>query len=77
MNSPYELIMRIQQKMKDPKFAAQFNALAQKLANIPGLQQEVMRIVQIQDSKKRQRAINKLPPQVKSTVEEMMRLVSK
>ena len=77
MSSPYELIMRIQQKMQDPKFAAQFNALAQKLSNIPGLQQEVMRIAQIQDSKKRQKAIDKLPPQVKTTVEEMMRLVGK
>lgn len=49
----YELIMRIQQKIQeDPNFAAKFNELGQKLNSIPGLEQEVMRIVQISDEKK-------------------------
>lgn len=76
MNGPYELIMRIQQRMQDPKFAARFNALIQNLNSIPGLQQEVMRIAKIDDPKKRQKAIDKFPPKVKSTVEEMIKLLN-
>lgn len=76
MNGPYELIMRIQQRMQDPKFAARFNALIQNLNSVPGLQQEVIRIAKIEDASKRQRAIDKLPPQVKSTVEEMIKLLN-
>lgn len=72
----YELIMRIQQKMQDPVFAAKFNQLVKKLNSIPGLQQEVMRIVKIEDTKKRQKAMDKLPSGVKSSVEEMMKLLS-
>jgi hypothetical protein len=72
----YELIMRIQQKMQDPVFAAKFNQLVKKLNSIPGLQQEVMRIVKIEDPKKRQKAMEKLPSGVKNSVEEMMKLLS-
>ncbi|NLK94407.1 MAG: hypothetical protein GX275_04335 [Clostridiales bacterium] len=73
----YELIMRIQQRMNsDPNFANKFNSLIQNLNSIPGLQQEVMRIARIEDPKKRQKAIDKLPSRVKSTVEEMMKLVN-
>lgn len=54
----YELIMRIQQKIQeDPNFAAKFNELGQKLNSIPGLEQEVMRIVQISDEKKRKKLL--------------------
>lgn len=76
MNGGYDLIMRIQQRMQDPKFAARFNSLIQDLNSIPGLQQEVMRIARIDDPKKRQKAIEKLPSKVKYTVEEMMRLLN-
>ena len=74
MNGSYELIMKIQQRMQDPAFAARFNSLVQELNSIPGLQQEVMRIAKIEDSKKRQKAIDKLPSKVKYTVQDMMTL---
>lgn len=77
MNGGYELVMRIQQKMQDPAFASRFNKLIQELNSIPGLQQEVMRIAKIEDSKKRQKAIDKLPTKVKRTVEEMISLIQK
>ena len=76
MANPYELIAKIQQRMQDPVFAAQFNSLIQKLNSIPGLQQEVMRIAKIDNPSQRQKAINRLPPKVKSTVEEMIRLLN-
>jgi hypothetical protein len=72
----YELIMKIQQKMQDPVFAAKFNKLVKDLNSIPGLQQEVMRIVKIDDPKKRQKAIDQLPNGVRNSVEEMMKLLS-
>jgi len=72
----YELIMKIQQKMQDPVFAAKFNKLVKELNSIPGLQQEVMRIVKIEDQKKRQKAVDKLPSGIKGSVEEMMKLLS-
>lgn len=75
MNGSYELIMRIQKKMQDPVFAARFNSLVQELNSIPGLQQEVMRIARIEDPRKRQKAIDKLPSKVKYTVQEMMALL--
>lgn len=73
----FELIMKIQQRMQsDPNFANKFNNLVQKLNSVPGLQQEVMRIAKIEDSKKRQKAIDRLPSKVKSAVEEMISLVN-
>ena len=72
----YELIMKIQQKMQDPVFAAKFNKLVKELNSIPALQQEVMRIVKIEDQKKRQKAVDKLPSGIKGSVEEMMKLLS-
>ena len=74
--NPYELIMLIKKRMQDPVFAQKFNALINELNNIPGLQQEVMRIVQINDDKKRQRAIERLPSKVKKTVNEMFQLLN-
>ena len=74
--NPYELIMLIKKRMQDPVFAQKFNALINELNSIPGLQQEVMRIVQINDDKKRQRAIERLPSKVKKTVNEMFQLLN-
>lgn len=74
--NPYELIMLINKRMQDPVFAQKFNALINELNSIPGLQQEVMRIVQINDDKKRQRAIERLPSKVKKTVNEMFQLLN-
>lgn len=75
--NPYELITMIQSRMQqDPVFAMKFNQLVQRLNSMPGLQDEVMRIIKIQDDRKRQKAINKLPGSVKSTVEEMIRLIN-
>ena len=75
--NPYELIMMIQQRLnQDPNFAAKFNRLTNQLNNIPGLQQEVMRIVQINDQRKRQRAIDKLPSNVKHIVRELFDLLN-
>lgn len=74
--NPYELIMLINKRMQDPVFAQKFNALINELNSIPGLQQEVMRIVQINDDKKRQRAIERLPSKVKKTVNEMFHLLN-
>lgn len=75
--NPYELIMMIQQRMnQDPNFAARFNRLTNELNNIPGLQQEVLKILQINDPKKRQKAIDRLPSKVKKTVKEMFDLLN-
>lgn len=68
--------MLINKRMQDPVFAQKFNALINELNSIPGLQQEVMRIVQINDDKKRQRAIERLPSKVKKTVNEMFHLLN-
>lgn len=72
----YELIMKIQERMQDPYFAERFNSLGQKLNNIPGLEQEVMRIVQISDDKKRQKAIDKLPSPAKKVIKEFFELIN-
>lgn len=74
--NPYELITRIQKKMQDPTFAQRFNQLAQDLNSIPGLQQEVMRIAQIDNEKKRQKALDRLPDRVKKSVKEMLQLIN-
>ena len=72
----YELIMTIQRKMQDPEFARRFNNLTAEFNNVPGMQQEVMRIVQIQDEHSRKRAMDKLPSKVKKLVKEMMSLIN-
>ena len=46
--NPYELITMIQSRMQqDPVFAMKFNQLVQRLNSMPGLQDEVMRIIKI------------------------------
>lgn len=75
--NPYELIMKIDKKMKeDPVFANKFNRLVGELNRTPGLQQEIMRIAQIKDENKRQRALNNLPDNVKQSVVEMFKLLN-
>ena len=75
--NPYELIMKIDRKMKeDPVFANKFNRLVAELNRTPGLQQEIMRIAQIKDESKRQRALNNLPDNVKQSVAEIFKLLS-
>lgn len=72
----YEFIMTIQNRMKDPIFAQKFNALVAELNNIPGLQQQVMKIAQISDDKKRKKAIDKLPHKAKEIVHEIFNLLN-
>ena len=74
--NPYELIMRVNRKMnEDPVFAEKFNRLLGELNRTPGLQQEIMRIAQIQDERKRQKALSNLPDNIKKSVAEMFKLL--
>lgn len=75
--NPYELIMKIDRKMKeDPVFANKFNRLVGELNRTPGLQQEILRIAQIKDESKREKALNNLPYNIKKSVAEMFRLLN-
>lgn len=71
-----DLIMKLQQKMQNPVFANKFNKLVNDINSIPGLQEEVMRISQINDEKERSSAIEKLPSKVKRVVSEMIKLIN-
>ena len=74
--NPYELIMKIDRKMReDPVFANKFNRLVAELNRARGLQQEIMRIAQMKDEATRQRALNNLPDNIKQSVKEMFRLL--
>lgn len=75
MNS-YNLIMKLQAKMQDPRFTDRFNKIVSEFNSIPGVQQEVMRIAQIEDEKKREKAISKLPDRVKKLVREVYSLLN-
>lgn len=72
----YNLIMKLQAKMQDPRFAERFNRIVSEFNSIPGVQQEVMRIAQIDDEKKREKAISKLPDRVKKIVRELNSLLN-
>jgi len=72
----YELIMKIKSSMNDPVFAERFNKLAAELNAMPGLQQEVMKIVQINDEKKRKKAIDRLPSKAKNVVQEIFKMIN-
>ena len=75
--NPYELTMKIDKKTKqDPVFANKFNRLVGELNRTPGLQQEILRIAQIKDESKRQKALNNLPDNIKQSVAEMFRLLN-
>lgn len=72
----YQLIMKLQQKMQtDPSFANKFNSAVSQLNSIPGLQQQVLKIAQMNSESQRQRALDKLPPEVKKTVTEILQLL--
>lgn len=73
----YQLIRKVQQKMqRDPAFAARLNNILNQLNSVPGLQQEVMKIAQIDDERKRQRAMDHLPENVKQLVNELLNLIN-
>ncbi|MDD6770379.1 hypothetical protein [Inconstantimicrobium porci] len=74
--NPFELVNLIQSKMQNPVFARQFNNLISQLESIPGLKQEVMRIASINDERKRQRAIERLPDQAKAIVGQIFALLN-
>ncbi len=73
----YALIMKLQQKIaQDKKFADKFNKAVKELNSIPGLQTEVLRIIQINNENTRQQALNNLPKKAKATVEEILNLLN-
>lgn len=72
----YDLIRKLQVKMKDPVFAAKFNEASNIINNVPGLQNEVFRIAQIQDEKAQSAAIAKLPNEVKNAVRDLISLLN-
>lgn len=75
--NPYELITSVQNRLqRDPAFAQKFNYLIGQLNSIPGLQTEIMKIININDPKKRQRAVDKLPGHAKSIVQQLMDLLN-
>lgn len=71
----YQFIAMLQRKMQDPIFANKFNQLTNELNSIPGLQQKVMQIVQINDEKKRQKELDKLPTKAKAIVKELLQML--
>ena len=72
----FDLIRKIQMKMNDPVFAAKFNNASSVINNIPGLQAEIMRIAQMNNEKEQAAAINKLPRQVRETVQELINMLN-
>ena len=72
----YDLIRKIQGRMQDPVFAERFNRIVSEFNTIPGVQQEVMRIAQIEDEKKREKAISRLPDRAKKLVRELNSLLN-
>ncbi|AGX42545.1 hypothetical protein [Clostridium saccharobutylicum] len=73
----YQLIMKIQQKMQqDQNFANKFNQAVANLNRIPGLQQQVLKIAQINNEAERQHALDRLPQEAKHSVEELLKLLN-
>ena len=73
----YALIMKLQQKIaQDKKFADRFNKAVKDLNSIPGLQAEVLKIIQMNNESARQNALNSLPKKAKNTVEEILKLLN-
>ena len=74
--NPYQLIVKVQQKIQnDPNFANKFNEAVGKLNKVPGLQNKVLQIAQISTDVQRQRELDKLPKEVKKSVEEILKLL--
>ena len=75
--NPYQLIMTVQQKMQqDQNFANKFNKAVSELNSVPGLQQQVIRIAQINDETQRQQVIDKLPKDAKRAVKGILELLN-
>lgn len=76
MMNGYQLIMRIQQKMQqDPNFANRFNQAIAELNSMPGLQQQVMQIAQMNEAQ-RERAIERLPRRAKEAVQDILSMLN-
>ena len=74
--NPYQLIVKVQQKIQnDPNFANKFNEAVGKLNKVPGLQNKVLQIAQISNDVQRQRELDILPKEVKKSVEEILKLL--
>ncbi|MDB2150630.1 hypothetical protein [Clostridium butyricum] len=74
--NPYQLIVKVQQKIQnDPNFANKFNEAVGKLNKVPGLQNKVLQIAQTSNDVQRQRELDKLPKEVKKSVEEILKLL--
>lgn len=74
--NPYQLIVKVQQKIQnDPNFANKFKEAVGKLNKVPGLQNKVLQIAQISNDVQRQRELDKLPKEVKKSVEEILKLL--
>lgn len=75
--NPFQLIMKVQQRMQqDPDFARKFNKAMYELNSIPGLQQQVIKLAQINDDTQREQAIDRLPKDAKRSVKEILKLLS-
>lgn len=74
--NPYQLIAKVKERMKDPNFATRFNNASNVVSSIPGLQQEIMRIAQINDQKAQDAAIERLPREAKQAVQEILSLLN-
>ena len=74
--NPYELIIKVQQKMKkDPGFANKFNKALSELNKVPGLQQRVLQIAQLNEESQREDAMDKLPKDAKHAVKRLLSLL--
>lgn len=74
--NPYQLIIMVQQKMQqDPNFANRFNQAIMELNKIPGLQQKVVQIAQLNTESQRQNAMDKLPKDAKNAVKKILSLL--
>ena len=72
----YQLIMKLQNRIaQDKNFSNKFNKAVADLNRIPGLQQQVLQIMQIGDEAKRQKALDSLPKKARSTVQELLKLL--
>lgn len=75
--NPFQLIMKVQQRMQqDQNFANKFNKAVSELNNVPGLQQQVIKIAQINDEAQRQQVIDRLPQDAKVAVKGILDLLN-
>ncbi|AGF56573.1 hypothetical protein [Clostridium saccharoperbutylacetonicum] len=74
--NPYQLIIAVQQRMQqDPNFANKFNQAIIELNKIPGLQQKVVQIAQLNTEAKRQEAMDKLPKDARNAVAKILSIL--